>query len=338
MKAFFRKLLCIITAAIMVSALCTVPASAATLKLSKSSVNLPIGYVATLKVKGAKGNVKWSSNNSDIAYVKSTSSKNDSAVIKGKKAGTTYIYAKVDGKTLKCKIVVRKSFISASSENISIEKGASKKITLTVSGSKKISASNSNKNAASVSFGKWNGDKITLTIKGKKAGTAKIKVYAKGTNNTVETITVKVKDSSAKAEKKTSASASNDIDAMIQEVFEIVNQERTAAGKDPLTLDQTLLQVADIRAEELLQKYSHDRPDGSSCFTAFNDAGIVNVYMGENIAAGQKSAEQVMDDWMNSPGHRQNILSDDFTRIGIGLRVSNNGYKYYWVQVFTSDF
>ena len=119
----------------------------------------------------------------------------------------------------------------------------------------------------------------------------------------------------------------------INGVFELVNSERSSRGISSMTLDSGLCRVADIRAKELAQKFDHKRPDGSSCFTAFDECGVSYGAAGENIAAGQRTPSEVMDGWMGSSGHRGNILSTNFNRIGIGCYTS--GGMTYWVQVFT---
>ncbi len=116
------------------------------------------------------------------------------------------------------------------------------------------------------------------------------------------------------------------------EVLDIVNKERASQGKAKLTMDKDLLATAMLRANELVLNFSHTRPDGTSCFSAItkNTGGV-----GENIAAGYYSPEDVMTGWMNSSGHRANILMDDFTTIGIGS--VKYGAARYWVQVFGSS-
>ena len=120
----------------------------------------------------------------------------------------------------------------------------------------------------------------------------------------------------------------------IWEVLEEVNEEREDAGLAPLTLSQELMNSAAVRSDELLEYYSHTRPDGSDCFTALeNNIG----YRAENIAAGYSSADDVMDGWMNSSGHRANILGANFAKIGIGYTYdSNSYYQSYWAQMFRS--
>lgn len=328
-KNISKKLICIVTAMFMVISFASFGASAASLKISKSSVDLPIGSYTTLKVSGANGNIKWSSGNSEIAEVKASG--DNSAKVTGKKTGTTYIYAKTGGKTLKCKITVKKSFISASSNNIELNKGNSKTVTLTVKGSKSLVISNSDKSVCTTSWGKWDGNKIKLKINAKNAGTAKLKIYTKGySSSTAKTITVKVSGGTETVSSDTSTSDMED------DVIALVNKERAEKGVSSLKKDDTLSKVAEIRAKEIAGTFSHTRPDGSSCFTAFSDAGIVNVAMAENIAAGQRNSSEVMDSWMNSSGHKKNILNGDYTRIGVGCYKS--GGIYYWVQVFSSDF
>ena len=342
---FLKKIICIAMTLVMVLTMCTVPASAAVVKLNKTSVNLPIGYKTTVKLSGTKTQAKWSVSDSDI--IKVTASGN-TVKITGKKSGTAYVYAKVGKKSYKCKVIVRKSFIQPSKNSLSITKGSSGTVTLDVNGSHSLSCSNSNKSVASVSFGKWNGNKIKLTVKGKKAGTAYIKVYAKGyESSTAKTITVKVKKSGTTVyyddagfifgipdDGSTSGSSSeNDIASMTADVVTIVNKERKAAGASALSSDSELNKAAAIRAKELAQLFSHTRPDGRDCFTIFEDCAIRVSAAGENIAYAAPTAESVMDLWMNSPGHKSNILSDYFTKIGVGLYIDGNG-TCYWVQLF----
>ena len=125
-------------------------------------------------------------------------------------------------------------------------------------------------------------------------------------------------------------------EAMADRVIELVNQERTSRGLQPLLKHDGLMVAAAARARELSQRYSHTRPDGSECFTILWHLGIDYAYAGENIAMGQKTPEIVMNDWMNSSGHRANILSENFDCIGVGCTMVD-GYPY-WVQLFTGDF
>ena len=119
-------------------------------------------------------------------------------------------------------------------------------------------------------------------------------------------------------------------------MVELINKERKNAGLTPVTADNSLLeQAADVRAEELPRLFSHTRPDGRGPFTALDDLGLSYRRAGENIAYNSGYADtvaQTMSDWMNSPGHRANILNGEFEQVGIGLFQS--GRTYYWVQIF----
>ena len=116
------------------------------------------------------------------------------------------------------------------------------------------------------------------------------------------------------------------------EVLRLVNAERKKQGLPALTSDTGAIKTAHIRAKEIVKSFSHTRPDGSSCFTAAKEAGVTYRTAGENIAYGYGSPEQVVKGWMNSEGHRRNILSSSFTKIGIGCYKS--GGVLYWTQFF----
>ncbi len=117
-----------------------------------------------------------------------------------------------------------------------------------------------------------------------------------------------------------------------REVLALVNSERAKVGAQPLRISQDLMRSANVRAEELPEKFSHTRPDGSSCFTAIKSSYSI---IGENIAAGQSSPASVVESWMNSEGHRENILNKRFRFLGVGYFNAPNGeYKHYWVQLF----
>ncbi len=116
-----------------------------------------------------------------------------------------------------------------------------------------------------------------------------------------------------------------------KKVLSLVNTERKKAGLEKLDMTKELLNSAMIRASEIYVSFDHIRPNGNSCFTAFDWQGTA----GENIAAWQTSAQQVMESWMDSDGHKANILSPNFTKIGIGCFITNSG-SCYWVQIFSA--
>lgn len=315
--------------------LTAVNASAAKPKISKTSADVPIGYSVTVKVTGASG-VKWSSSDESVAAVKADGA---SAKVTGKKTGSATISAKVGSTTLKCKVTVKKSFITPSAEKVTVSKGKSKTVTLKVSGSKDIAVSSSNKDICSASLGKWDGDSVKLTIKGKSNGSATVKVYAKKyLKSTVQEITVKVggsgKDSDGEIIGDDDIAESSDSGKSNEEqVVDIVNKERKAAGKSALQLDEDLNAIAALRAKEIAEKFDHTRPDGTSCFTVFDNTAYSSKIKGENIGYEYYgSADEIMKLWLDSSLHKANILSDDFTKIGIGYYEANG--KHYWVQVF----
>ncbi|MCC8150258.1 MAG: CAP domain-containing protein, partial [Lachnospiraceae bacterium] len=125
--------------------------------------------------------------------------------------------------------------------------------------------------------------------------------------------------------------------SMSSQVLTLVNQQRAAAGLSSLSMPSVYQSMATQRALELTAYFSHTRPDGTSCFTVFEDFGVSSSSWGENIAAGQPTAALVMDSWMNTSGHRANILSSSYKYVGIAcVKVSGTAYTYYWVQVFGS--
>lgn len=186
-------IVCILLSAVMTAALWQFPVSAAKLSINKTSVKLPVDYYAALTVKGAKGKVSWSSDNKKIVSVKTVT--DNSADIIGIGEGTAYVYAKADGKTLKCKVTVKKTFVDISGKSAELLPGESADIKLAVTGQRDLSLSISDKSVCSASWGKLKNGKTSLTVKAKSAGTAKIKIFLKGDEeNVLKTVTVKVKD------------------------------------------------------------------------------------------------------------------------------------------------
>ena len=116
------------------------------------------------------------------------------------------------------------------------------------------------------------------------------------------------------------------------EVLRLVNAERAKYGLSPLAQDKGAAEVAHLRAKEIVKAFSHTRPDGSSCFTAAKELGVSYRSAGENIAYGYPTPQKVVEGWMNSEGHRKNILSASFSKIGIGCYKSNG--VLYWSQFF----
>lgn len=132
----------------------------------------------------------------------------------------------------------------------------------------------------------------------------------------------------------TTENAPTDEHAFIQEVVDLVNAERAKEGLSPLSVNTNVQAAAMVRAKECEQVFSHTRPDGSSFSTALKEQNVSYKSAGENIAWGQKSPEEVMNAWMNSSGHRANIMNPNFTTIGVGYYENANGTDY-WCQLFT---
>jgi uncharacterized YkwD family protein len=120
------------------------------------------------------------------------------------------------------------------------------------------------------------------------------------------------------------------VGAYATQVSQLVNQERQKAGLAPLTLDAELSNVALAKAKDMIAKnyFDHNSPTYGSPFDMMRSFGIEYTAAGENIAKGQTSPQAVMNDWMNSPGHRQNILSTNYDSIGVAY------YQGAWVQLF----
>lgn len=123
-----------------------------------------------------------------------------------------------------------------------------------------------------------------------------------------------------------------------REVLMLVNEARASEGKAGLSGSELFNDAANVRAAEISQLFDHTRPDGRDCFSIFADMGLGGGVKGENIAAGTKlpTPADVVNEWLNSPDHRANIMSDDFNTLGIGYFEADDVYKYYWVQLFAS--
>jgi uncharacterized YkwD family protein/spore coat assembly protein SafA len=120
-----------------------------------------------------------------------------------------------------------------------------------------------------------------------------------------------------------------------EQVVQLVNAERQKQGLNPLQLDKQLSNVARAKSQDMRDNnyFSHQSPTYGSPFDMMKSFGISYRYAGENIAAGQRNPEEVMKAWMNSSGHRANILNPNYTHIGVGL-VKGGSYGYYWTQMF----
>ncbi|WP_017185135.1 CAP domain-containing protein [Alkalibacillus haloalkaliphilus] len=132
-------------------------------------------------------------------------------------------------------------------------------------------------------------------------------------------------------------SSNNDVHEFEQQVVNLVNEEREQRGLQPLELSGELSDVARAKSQDMADEnyFSHQSPTYGSPFDMMDHYGVDYRTAGENIAMGQRSPEAVMQGWMNSDGHRENILSDQFTHIGVGY-VEGNG-STYWTQMFKAQ-
>ncbi|GAA1901435.1 CAP domain-containing protein [Streptomyces durmitorensis] len=118
-------------------------------------------------------------------------------------------------------------------------------------------------------------------------------------------------------------------------VLRLTNAERTAAGLRPLSPDPLLTVAAQGHSADMIARafYAHTSPDGGEPWHRASAAGSTHRAIGENIACGQRTPAEVVDGWMNSPGHRANILGPSFTHLGVGF-AGGGSAGTYWTQLF----
>ncbi|MGN1457877.1 MAG: CAP domain-containing protein [Acutalibacteraceae bacterium] len=285
------------------------------ISLDKSKVTLDIGETVKLNLSIYPSNVAHK------AYTYSTSDNrvagiDINGVITAKADGTAQITVTTDnGKTAQCQVTVRKPAPTAVSINPTDLK-------LSVNDVYTLSASNNvNSDDVKYTWSSNNTDCIKIISYNNK--TVAVKAVSCGT----ATVTVKTQNNVTASCRITVSKTDENVKQMVN----IVNDERaTNGGHRDLSNRINLNELADIRAKEIAQKFSHTRPDGSSCFSILDDIHYMSA--GENIAYGQTSPAEVMNSWMKSSGHRANILSSDFNCIGVG-HYKSDGIDY-WVQIF----
>jgi uncharacterized protein YkwD len=131
----------------------------------------------------------------------------------------------------------------------------------------------------------------------------------------------------------------NDMEAVSREMLDQVNAARKREGLKPLRLNPTLAKSAQRHAEDMLKRgyFDHRSPAGTTVRERSRAAGYQWAAIGENIAFGQTSVDEVVETWLESPGHRKNILSPNFSELGVGLalgRGPDGKYQVLWVQNF----
>ena len=120
-----------------------------------------------------------------------------------------------------------------------------------------------------------------------------------------------------------------------KQVIEITNQRRVQNGLKPLEYNWELCRIARVKSQDMIDRnyFSHTSPTYGSPFDMIRAFGLSYRSAGENIAKGQKTPQAVVTAWMNSSGHRANILNSSYTQIGVGYATSSNGTAH-WTQMF----
>ena len=121
-----------------------------------------------------------------------------------------------------------------------------------------------------------------------------------------------------------------------EQVLNLVNAERSKAGLKPLKMSEELRSIANLKSRDMAENnyFDHTSKTYGTPFQMLQDFGVHYSAAGENIAAGQRTPEEVMNSWMNSSGHRANILNANFDTIGVGV-YKGGKYGVYWTQLFT---
>ena len=249
------------------------------------------------------------------------------AALKAVGTGTASVRVTLyNGRTATCKVTVKKApaSVKISPSSLTLNVGESYTIKENTNSGSYAHAANlkwTSANTRVVTVKKGSGNKAVL--KAVSEGTANVKLTLYNGKTTICKVTVV--DCSDVYSSKTD----KDYYSLSHKVYEIVNQERIKAGVKPLRFNDKVYKAAMIRAKECHKYFSHTRPNGKDCFTALSEAGVKQNYAGENIAVGFSSPKSVMEGWMQSSGHRSNILNPVFTDFGCG--VCNTGE---WTQFF----
>lgn len=275
----------------------------AAVKITPKKKTLIVGQSLKINIKGNNKKVTWSSSRKKVATV------SKKGRVKAIKKGTATIKAKVGSKVLKCKIKVESPVLSK--KQIWTLPGETEKVLLKGNSQDVVWESN-NESVATVDDGT-----ITTVSEGKAT------IYARVGKKTYK-CSVYVSDSSMKETIKN-----------IQGVVGRTNEIRAEHGLKPLEIEYNLCMAAMERCKDITEKFSHERPDGTSCFTVLKKYGYkVFSFRGENIAYGYTTPEKVMDGWMVSEGHKDRILDSNYEKTGVGYYFDETTETCYWVQIF----
>lgn len=178
-------------------------------------------------------------------------------------------------------------------------------------------------------------DYINSLLNGSKNGTSCPKTPSSGGGSSNSSKPSSSAPSSGNSSAPSTGTGSGTYADFQNQVLQLVNQERTSRGLKALTMDSALNNTATLKSQDMakLGYFDHTSPTYGSPFDMMKQFGISFRTAGENIAMGQTSPQQVMDGWMNSSGHRANILNSSYTKIGIGIARNSSG-RYYWTQQF----
>lgn len=168
--------------------------------------------------------------------------------------------------------------------------------------------------------------KVTQKETSKPKDSTKVQQQSNSKSNTTQHKTT------AEPAKNNSADTSSSVSAFEKQVVDLTNKERAKNGLSALTLDNELSKVAKAKSQDMSANnyFDHTSPTYGSPFDMMKQFGVAYKAAGENIAKGQRTPEEVVKAWMNSEGHRANILSNKFTHIGVGYVENGN----YWTQQF----
>lgn len=162
-------------------------------------------------------------------------------------------------------------------------------------------------------------------------------VHTKPTATQPEDTVAQEPEAPVTKEPQTNNSASTAVSSYEEKVVELVNEERQKAGLPALKFDAAISNVARLKSKDMADNnyFAHQSPNYGSAGNMLSQYGIKWSAWGENIASGQKTPESVVTAWMNSSGHRANILSSNYSKIGVGYVTNSNGTPY-WTQMFTN--
>ena len=208
-----------------------------------------------------------------------------------------------------------------------LEKGSLYSVRLDMGNVRNLVVKSSDTKVATASLRSYRNGTAVILVRALNPGDAIITVCP--ANNPAACETVYINVAGAKTQLGSTSSESSGLcSAYAEEVLKYVNEARVKNNLSALQLDAALCNAAEVRAKEVTTRFSHTRPDGTSCFTVLRDFGIGYRICGENIAKGFRDAQSVVNAWMNSSGHRANILNPNYTHMGVGK--SGTG----WGQLF----